>query len=187
MPIIEIHIDKVLNGLGLTMDEFIDLCILLGCDYSAKIKGIGPKRALELIQKYRNIETILKHLDKDKYPVPERFPYKEIREYFRNPESSPASEFDLTFTQPDEEGLLKFMVEEKGFSEERIKAGIAKIKKSRQTSVQSRLDSFFVQQPATPSDTKKKPVKGKVAPKNSPGLKRPGAPQKGSPLKKVKK
>ncbi len=28
--------------LGLTDDQFIDLCILLGCDYCPSIKGIGP-------------------------------------------------------------------------------------------------------------------------------------------------
>ena len=29
--------------------EFVDLCILLGCDYADKIKGIGPKKAIELV------------------------------------------------------------------------------------------------------------------------------------------
>jgi flap endonuclease-1 len=42
----------------------MDLCILLGCDYCDSIKGIGQKRALDLIKQYRNIETILKHIDK---------------------------------------------------------------------------------------------------------------------------
>ena len=40
------------------------MCILLGCDYCDSIKGIGQKRALDLIKQYRNIETILKHIDK---------------------------------------------------------------------------------------------------------------------------
>lgn len=33
MPVQEIHYDKVLKGLELETDEFIDLCILMGCDY----------------------------------------------------------------------------------------------------------------------------------------------------------
>ncbi len=41
------------------------MCILLGCDYCDSIKGIGQKRALDLIKQYRNIETILKHIDKN--------------------------------------------------------------------------------------------------------------------------
>jgi flap endonuclease-1 len=48
----------VLEGLGLTMDEFIDLCILCGCDYADSIRGIGPKRAYELIKKYHCLEEV---------------------------------------------------------------------------------------------------------------------------------
>ena len=36
---------KAIEGLGLTHDQFVDLCILLGCDYCDNIKGIGPKTA----------------------------------------------------------------------------------------------------------------------------------------------
>ena len=32
-----------------SQEEFVDLCILLGCDYVDKIKGIGPKKAIELV------------------------------------------------------------------------------------------------------------------------------------------
>jgi 5'-3' exonuclease len=56
MPISEISFDKVLEGLKLNINEFVDLCILLGCDYCDTIKGIGPKRAWELIEQYRSIE-----------------------------------------------------------------------------------------------------------------------------------
>lgn len=49
IPIHEIHLDKVLTGLDLTMEQFIDLCILLGCDYADKIKGIGPIKALGIL------------------------------------------------------------------------------------------------------------------------------------------
>lgn len=36
---------KAVEGLGLTHDQFVDLCILLGCDYCDTVKGIGPKTA----------------------------------------------------------------------------------------------------------------------------------------------
>lgn len=64
------------------MDQFIDLCILLGCDYCDKIRGIGPKSALKLIQEKKTIEEILKNLDK-KYTVPEGFMFKEARRLFK--------------------------------------------------------------------------------------------------------
>ena len=55
MPVKEIRLNRVLEGLGLSQKEFVDLCILLGCDYVDKIKGIGPKKAIELVS-FRNSE-----------------------------------------------------------------------------------------------------------------------------------
>jgi flap endonuclease-1 len=62
---------KAVEGLGLTHDEFIDLCILLGCDYCDSIRGIGPKTTLKLIREHDDIETILKTLDRKKFQVPD--------------------------------------------------------------------------------------------------------------------
>jgi len=44
MPIKEFYLDKLLEGFEMNQDQFIDLCILLGCDYCDKIRGIGPKK-----------------------------------------------------------------------------------------------------------------------------------------------
>lgn len=38
----EINLGRVLEELGFTYPEFVDLCMLLGCDYMDKIKGMGP-------------------------------------------------------------------------------------------------------------------------------------------------
>ena len=53
MPIKEFHLNSVLEGFELSQEQFVDLCILLGCDYVDKIKGIGPKKAIELVS-FRN-------------------------------------------------------------------------------------------------------------------------------------
>ncbi|GJP42527.1 hypothetical protein CLOM_g2078 [Closterium sp. NIES-68] len=45
----------LLEDLSLTMDEFIDLCILCGCDYCDSIRGVGPTTALKLIRQHKNI------------------------------------------------------------------------------------------------------------------------------------
>jgi flap endonuclease-1 len=58
-PIQEFYHEKVLQGLGLTQDEFIDLCILLGCDYCDSIRGIGPHKAYALIKEHGSIEKVL--------------------------------------------------------------------------------------------------------------------------------
>jgi flap endonuclease-1 len=61
---------KAMEGLGITHDQFVDLCILLGCDYTDTIKGVGPKTALRLIREHKSIEGILKVIDRKKYAVP---------------------------------------------------------------------------------------------------------------------
>ncbi|XP_076067358.1 flap structure-specific endonuclease 1 isoform X2 [Oratosquilla oratoria] len=143
MPIKEFHYDKILGETELTREEFVDLCILLGCDYCDSIKGIGPKRAIELIKNKKSLEEILNSLDKKKYSPPEDWPYAEARRLFLEPEVTPADDVELKWTEPNEEELVKFMCEEKGFNEDRIRNGCKKLCKARNASTQGRLDSFF--------------------------------------------
>jgi flap endonuclease-1 len=65
-PISEINLKVALEGLQMEMSQFIDLCILLGCDYLEPIKGIGPKSALKLVREYGGLEGIVEHL-REKY------------------------------------------------------------------------------------------------------------------------
>lgn len=70
-PILEVDFETVLKGLAITYEQFVDLCILCGCDYCSTIKGIGPKTALKLIKQYKSIENIISALEKDKkYSIP---------------------------------------------------------------------------------------------------------------------
>ena len=48
---IAIHLIYFLS-FEMKQEEFVDLCILLGCDYVDKIKGIGPKKAIELVESF---------------------------------------------------------------------------------------------------------------------------------------
>ncbi|ORY41033.1 flap endonuclease 1 [Rhizoclosmatium globosum] len=143
MPVMEIELPKVLEGLGMTMDQFIDMCILLGCDYCDSIKGIGPTRAVSLIKEHKNIETILKHIDTKKYAIPEDWPYKEARELFKTPSVTDAAELDVKWEAPDEEGVVKYLVGEKGFNEDRVRSAIQKLIKTRTGTTQGRLADYF--------------------------------------------
>lgn len=96
MPVKEINYNKVLEGFGLTSREFIDLCILLGCDYCEGIKGIGPKRAIELMNSYRDIETILDNIDRKKYTVPDNWNFEVARQLFITPEVQDPTDLEVT-------------------------------------------------------------------------------------------
>lgn len=65
-PIIEIDCESVLKGLGLSYEQFVDLCIMCGCDYCNSIKGIGPKTALKLIKQFGTIENVVNALKRNK-------------------------------------------------------------------------------------------------------------------------
>ncbi|KAJ3703791.1 hypothetical protein LUZ61_007496 [Rhynchospora tenuis] len=126
IPITEFEISKVLEELQLTMDEFIDLCILCGCDYCGSIRGIGGQTALKLIRKHRFLENVLENINRERYKVPEDWPYQEVRRLFKEPMVSYEVP-DLSWTSPDEEALLQFLVHENSFNHDRVLKGIGKI------------------------------------------------------------
>ncbi|KAF1945637.1 flap endonuclease 1 [Clathrospora elynae] len=147
-PILEIHLDQVLEGLGLEREQFIDLCILLGCDYLDPIKGVGPGTALKLIRDHKTLEAVVEHIKsqtKSKLVIPDDWPFADARLLFLEPDVYPADapECDVKWEAPDEEGLVKYLVEEKHFSEDRVRNGAAKLKKNMKTAQQSRLEGFF--------------------------------------------
>jgi flap endonuclease-1 len=98
----------------------------------------------------------LKNLDNERYKVPEDWPYKEARELFLNPEVTPGKDVDIKAEDPDEAGLIQFLVVEKGFNEERVKSGVQKLLKQRAKSTQARVDSFFKVLPKDPEVLKRK-------------------------------
>lgn len=142
-PVQEIDLQKALEGLGLTRDQFIDLCILLGCDYCDTIKGIGPTTALKMIREHKSIEKVIENLG-SKFTVPEDWPYQDARELFLNPDVIDAEECDFKWEAPDAEGLVKFLVQEKGFAEDRIRGGVAKLNKNLKSTTQGMFPSIEV-------------------------------------------
>lgn len=64
--------------------------------------------------------------------------------------------FKLKWSLPNEEALIQFLCREKEFSEDRVRKGIAKLVKCKNTATQGRLDSFFKIIPKDPSIESKK-------------------------------
>lgn len=185
-PISEINLKVALEGLQMDMSQFIDLCILLGCDYLEPIKGIGPKSALKLVREFGGLEGIVEHLrekqaekeeaaaDKEDgkkrkggVQVPEEWPWEEAKKVFAEPDVTPADQIQLEWETPNVDGLVEFLVKEKGFNEERVRKGAEKLAKSLNAKQQGRLDGFFTATANTSAPKKKdaatkgKDVKGK--------------------------
>lgn len=82
---------------------------------------------------------------KKKYTIPDDWPYQEARELFFNPDVRPADHEECNFTwdAPDIEGLVRYLVGEKGFSEDRVRGAAQKLQKNVKTAQQARLEGFF--------------------------------------------
>ncbi|KAH6772603.1 5'-3' exonuclease family protein [Perilla frutescens var. hirtella] len=144
IPVMEFEVSKVLEELDLTMDQFIDLCILSGCDYCDSIRGIGGMTALKLIRQHGSIENILENINKERYQIPDNWPYQEARRLFIEPSVlTDEDQLELKWSPPDEEGLIAFLVNENGFNSDRVTKAIEKIKAAKNRSSQGRLESFF--------------------------------------------
>lgn len=169
LPIDQLEYEEVLKGLGMDKSTFVDMCILLGCDYCETIKGVGPVTAYKLIKEHGSLDNIVDWINKhpdSKYKVPENWPYKEAKELFMNPEILKADDVNFKWTEPNVDGLVSFMVTEKGFNEDRIRSGAEKLKKGLKGGVQGRLDGFFtvmkLDTPKRKADTKDKKGKKKA-------------------------
>ncbi|KAK9461770.1 PIN domain-like protein [Lipomyces oligophaga] len=146
LPISQVTLSYALSGLELTRAQFVDLCILLGCDYLEPIKGIGPATALKLIKDHGSLEKIVEFIDSSansRYKIPDPWPYQDARELFLNPEIQDPQNIELQWIEPDVPGLVDFLVTQKGFNEERVRSGAARLSKNLKTAQQGRLDGFF--------------------------------------------
>ncbi|KAJ2559866.1 Elongation of fatty acids protein 2 [Coemansia sp. RSA 1933] len=141
LPIEEIHLNEVLKGLDYSLDQLIDLGIILGCDYCDSIRGVGPKSGFDLIAEHKNIEAATK-VEKVAKGVPEEWPFDQARELFKNAEVSDCST-DFVWEKPDTEGLVQFLVNEMEFNEQRVRSVAAKLEKAAGKGQQVRIDSFF--------------------------------------------
>lgn len=117
-----IQLSNVLNYLNINMDQFIDLCIIIGNDYNKNIKRVGPKKGLQLIKKYQNIENILENT---KFKFQEKTDYKNIRKYFKH--ETKFSEIPKPVQKKKNiEKFYKLLIIKYGFNKEKLQTVIKK-------------------------------------------------------------
>jgi flap endonuclease-1 len=58
-----VKLDKILEGLKLTHAEFIDLCIMCGCDYNKNMPGYASINSYKLLLQHRSIDNLPRHLN----------------------------------------------------------------------------------------------------------------------------
>lgn len=140
-PVTVINLNRTLKKMKLTMDQFTDLCVLLGCDYCDNIKGIGYKTAYKLILKHGTLENVIQSITKKKMDPND---IKEIienekcmikaRNYFKNALNNLDKSKDFIITddqlklrkyQHDE--LLDFLCVKHDFDYSKVQSGIKRL------------------------------------------------------------
>ena len=72
--LIEYDFNNILSCLKLNQLEFVDLCILCGCDYTCKINKVAYITAYKLITQHRTIEKIIENIRSiEKYNITDDF------------------------------------------------------------------------------------------------------------------
>jgi len=55
----EYNVEEILLNLGFTRKQWIDFCILCGCDYTKRIHGLGPQKAYTMIRELGSLPEVL--------------------------------------------------------------------------------------------------------------------------------
>ncbi|MEM3648267.1 MAG: flap endonuclease-1 [Thermoproteota archaeon] len=122
----EISLEETLRSLSITREQLIDIALLVGTDYTEGIRGIGPKRALELVRKGMSLEEILRGHGEDPAKLQT---YYEAKDFFLNPRVKDVGE--LEWRDIDQEGVLRFLHDEHDFSLDRVVKAVEEVKKKR--------------------------------------------------------
>lgn len=138
-----IELEKLFNYLGINLDQLICLGILVGTDYNPRgIPGIGQKKALDIVKKFKIPYEIFKSVEDKLMSLPEedKFEWKEIFELFHKPN---VKNFEFKFEKINEEKIKEILVERHDFSEERINNQLEKLKEIVEKNKQKGLEKWF--------------------------------------------
>ena len=119
-----------LKKTGLSREQLILIGLLVGTDYNPGIKGIGPKKALELVKKTTSLKEIEKKVNWDF-----EISMETLYNFFLNPPIF--EDYKIEFGKLEPEKIKKLLCDEHNFSEERVQKFIDKLgnKKGKQTSL----------------------------------------------------
>jgi len=111
---IEIELEKVLSCLSITYEQFIELCILFGCDYCSNLIDIKYDTIYEIYSKHKNIKDTLEEIKNRNYTIPDNFEYNHAKNYFMNLSHNEVTNDDLKIKKPNIEKLVELLVDKYG-------------------------------------------------------------------------
>ena len=127
-----------LKALGITREQLIDVCILMGTDFNPGIPGIGPKKGLKLIKDHGDLEHVISAKSLD-IPL-----YKDVRDIFLN--SKYTNDYSTASADIQREKIIS-MLEGYDFTRDRVEGTLDRIEAARKSNKskksQKSLDKWF--------------------------------------------
>jgi len=106
---------------GITREQLVDLAIAVGTDFNEGIKGVGPKTALRLVKRHGLLEEFPEAL---RQALPQDL--DTLRGIFLRPRVR--EDYSVLWQQPNEEGLFRFLCDERGFAKERVQIAVERLR-----------------------------------------------------------
>ena len=110
---------SLLASWRITREQLVDLAILVGTDFTAGVHGIGPKKALRLVQQHGRIENMPAEV---RQALDDLDIVNDVRRIFLQPDVTDG--FSVEPSEPDFDGVVRFLCDDREFSRERVTAAL---------------------------------------------------------------
>ncbi|MBU0472254.1 MAG: flap endonuclease-1 [Nanoarchaeota archaeon] len=135
-----ISLSENLNLLGVTHEQLIIIAMLSGTDYNiGGVKGIGSKKALNLVMTYGNdYDKLFQEVGwKNNFETE----WQEVFYLFKNIPIK--TDYELVWNPVDEEAIIDLLVNKHDFNKERVEKTLEKLMKGKPNKNQKGLGDFF--------------------------------------------
>ena len=111
-----LDLQRELDRWGISHEALVDLALLVGTDFHDGVRGIGPKKALALVQRHGRIEDMPAEIRDAMGDV------GPLREIYLQP--SVTDDYAIEFAEPDLDGVIRFLCDERQFSRDRVRDAV---------------------------------------------------------------
>ena len=144
MPRRNVYIDVVpeiitlegsLDALGISLEQLVDIGVIMGTDFNDGVKGIGPKKGLKLVKEHGSGEAVIKAMNLD---VPG---FQNVRNVFLKPNVT--DDYEVEWKTMDPGAIEDLLCDDYEFSRPRIQSTLGKIADGEKARSQKSLDAWF--------------------------------------------
>jgi flap endonuclease-1 len=113
-----LDLEEQLASWQISRESLIDLALLVGTDFNEGVHGIGPKKALALVQKFGSIEAMPSDIRERVGDT------AKLRRIYLEPVVT--DDYTVSFGQADPDAIVRFLCEDRQFDRVRVMDALAR-------------------------------------------------------------